>query len=283
MLQSPSAIRENPWPPCGSDQIKVMILGVYHMDNPGLDEVNVQADDVLAQQRQEELQSLIERFIEWEPDLIALEYPYDNEDELNALYQAYRSGERRYDQADSDDSNDSNTNESEVSSRNEVIQIGFRLAEYLDHERVAPVDEKPPQPETDPFADRDIESTRKTDISVLASETYQQKVDKRLQESTIPEYLAWLNSEVNLRFNHDKMFDVGIRTTDDQFGTPTAIAYWYDRNIRMVHHLWRAVETDTERVFFPVGSGHVRILRHLLDEAPMFCPLSPTEYLPDLE
>ena len=88
-----------------------------------------------------------------------------------------------------------------------------------------------------------------------------------------------MNTEDELRDNHDLMFDAGIRAADEQFGSPSTLAFWYDRNIRMAHHLWRAVEPGDERILLVVGSGYVRVLRHLLTEAPMFCPVSPLPYL----
>ncbi len=36
------------WPECDADHVLVMLLGTYHMDHPGLDEVNIDADDVLS-------------------------------------------------------------------------------------------------------------------------------------------------------------------------------------------------------------------------------------------
>jgi hypothetical protein len=40
---------------------------------------------------------------------------------------------------------------------------------------------------------------------------------------------------------------------------------------------------DADRVVKLVGSGHVHVLRHLLSETPMFCPVSPLEVLADQE
>ncbi|HMD14866.1 MAG TPA: hypothetical protein VKI62_09590, partial [Bacteroidota bacterium] len=39
---------------------EVMVLGVYHMSNPGHDIYNMKADDVLAPKRQTEIAQLIE-------------------------------------------------------------------------------------------------------------------------------------------------------------------------------------------------------------------------------
>ena len=274
-----SAEAADAWPDCEDEQVEVMLLGTYHMDNPGLDEVNVDADDVLAPDRQAELEALTDRLAEWRPDLIAVERPYDSADAVNTLYDEYRSGKRNYDREEEFDSPHDRRNESDTECRSEVVQIGFRLADRLDHDRVAPIDEYPEKPDTDPFEDRNIDSIRKTSIALPDPEAMQGEVDERLASSSISEYHEWINRDAQLRENHDLMFDGGIRVTDEPFGSPIALAYWYDRNIRMVHNLWRTMEPDDDRVLLLVGSGHVRVLRHLLIEAPMFCPVSPLPYL----
>jgi hypothetical protein len=103
---------------------------------------------------------------------------------------------------------------------------------------------------------------------------------ERLVDSTVIEFLHWLNREERLRFNHELMFDKGIRWGEgDHFGGTRMLAAWYDRNVRTVHNLWRVVEAGDERALVLVGSGHVHVLRHLLDESPMFCPVNPLPYL----
>ena len=54
---------------------------------------------------------------------------------------------------------------------------------------------------------------------------------------------------------------------------------WYERNLRTVQNLYSIAEDTNERVLVIIGSGHVRVLRHLLREAPMFCPVSPLPFL----
>ena len=46
----------------------VMLLGIYHMANLGVDAVNFEADDVLSAKRQRELQHLIEQFARFNPN-----------------------------------------------------------------------------------------------------------------------------------------------------------------------------------------------------------------------
>lgn len=260
-----------------------MLLGTYHMDNPGLDVENVDADDVLADRRQAELRGLVDRLADWNPDGVAVERPHDRADEVNDRYREYRSGDRAYDREEAFPAPHPDRNDPVTECRSEVVQVGFRLADRLGHDRVAAIDEHPAEPDADPFADRDVDSARKTTAPRPDPEEMQREADERLASATIPEYLAWMNTEAKLRENHDLMFDAGIRAADAPFGSPTALAYWYDRNLRMVHHLWRTMAADDDRVLLVVGSGHVRVLRHLLDEAPMFCPASPRPHLPAVE
>ena len=170
-----------------------MLLGTYHMDNPGLDEVNVDADDVLADDRQAQLEALAERLTEWNPDRIAVERPYDNVEAVNSLYESYRTGEYAYDREETFPAPHPMRNDDESECRSEVVQVGFRLADRLNHSHVVPIDEHPEEPDSDPFESREIDSVRKTSVALPDPDDWKRAVENRLVSSPIPEYLAWLN------------------------------------------------------------------------------------------
>ncbi len=52
---------------------QILVLGVYHMANPGRDIFNMQADDVLAPKRQVEIAQLIAALKNFHPTKIAVE------------------------------------------------------------------------------------------------------------------------------------------------------------------------------------------------------------------
>ena len=52
---------------------EVLVLGVYHMANPGRDVFNMQADDVLALKRQGEIAQVIEALKKFHPTKVAIE------------------------------------------------------------------------------------------------------------------------------------------------------------------------------------------------------------------
>ncbi|HET9684630.1 MAG TPA: DUF5694 domain-containing protein, partial [Gemmatimonadaceae bacterium] len=99
-----------------------MILGTYHFANPGHDVIKQDIDDVLRPKRQAELEDLVTRLASWSPDRIAVEWPFSRTDTARARYARYRAGTLAPD-------------------RNEVVQIGFRLASRLGHEGVYPIDD----------------------------------------------------------------------------------------------------------------------------------------------
>ena len=52
---------------------EILVLGTYHMSNPGRDIYNMQADDVLSPKRQQEMAQLIEVLKKFHPTKIAIE------------------------------------------------------------------------------------------------------------------------------------------------------------------------------------------------------------------
>jgi hypothetical protein len=55
----------------------VMVLGTFHMANPGKDMHNQKVDDVLAEPRQKELAAMSEALAKFRPTRIAVEWPAD--------------------------------------------------------------------------------------------------------------------------------------------------------------------------------------------------------------
>jgi hypothetical protein len=267
------------WPDCESGQVRVLLLGTFHMDHLWSYESDTENDDMLVADRQAELRDLTDHLEDWNPDRIAVERPYGEVEAVNDSYEKYRSGEYAYDCEERFPSPDPTRNDSRSECRSEVVQVGFRLTDRLGHDRVVPVDEHPEEHDTDPFDDRTVDSTRKTLVTVTDPETDADEENERFASLSLAEYFEYMN-ENELRDDPDVMFDRAIRATgehigDEFVGTPVGLAYWYDRNLRVVHHLWRTMDASDDRILLLAGLGRIRMLRHLLDQAPMFCPVSP--------
>lgn len=91
-----------------SGRAEILVLGTYHMSNPGHDIHNMQADDVLSSKRQQELSELIDVLKKFHPTKIAVEATVGNK-KVEQEYADYLAGKYTL-------------------SRNETNQIGYRLA-----------------------------------------------------------------------------------------------------------------------------------------------------------
>ena len=96
-----------------AQQVKpeILVVGTYHMANPGRDIFNATADDVLSPKRQAEIAELLTVLKKFRPTKIAIESTvYD--DTRKKQYADYLAGKHTL-------------------TRNEIEQVGFRLAKEL--------------------------------------------------------------------------------------------------------------------------------------------------------
>lgn len=248
---------------------EVMLVGVYHMHNPGADDHNIQADDVLAASRQQELAALTARLAAWKPDLVMVEWTRDEATRLAELYRTYRTGGGRQ-------------------SRNEIMQIGFRLADQLGHDRVAPIDVSTPfvseeQEAVESEAGPRLEKVR-NELSDYGQGVITRQED-RLKVLSVGDYLAQLNSPEALAENHDYYWRHLIRAwQDENQGGAHTIANWYERNILIFQNMLREVEEGegkVRRVVVLFGYGHVPTLSQFVEDSPWLTLVSPLPYLGD--
>jgi hypothetical protein len=242
-----------------------MLLGTYHFANPGRDVIKQNFDDVLLPARQDQLADLARRLAEWRPDRIAVEWPWSSTDSLAARYARYRAGTL-------------------PPTRNEVVQIGFRLAERLGHGAVFPIDD-------DSFLDyndslkalyaRRPEFKRAADSVVAILQKRADSTNAWMRRTTIIEHLRALNTDEALHGNNSLGMFGGYLAAGEgaNYGGPHFLAKWYERNFAMAHNLTRILSPEVRRILVIVGAGHVPPLRNILDEAPQFCPVTPLPLL----
>jgi hypothetical protein len=226
---------------------KVLVLGVFHMDNPNLDYVKSTAEDVLSPHRQKEITELTERLETFRPTKIALESPYGTAD-LQKKYDLYRDGKSTL-------------------GRDEREQLGFRLAAQLHHTAVYPVD-----------------SPRDMDIGAVlqaAASNGQDALAKSLQEAlecigrlmqslstkTLLEQLRFHNGPESQRLNRLYMLLAEAGDAKNPVGVEQ-LSGWYDRNLRIAANVLRLASSPDDRILVLFGSGHGPLLRHYLSESP---------------
>lgn len=249
---------------CEAEQLEVMVLGTYHMANPGLDAVNREADDVYSDRRQAEIRELVDRLARFKPDRVLVEAAYGDR-RIHERYVAYLADDHEL-------------------TRNETDQIGYRLARQLGHESVYPIDYPMFQDSTayEFYVAHNPDAKEMGEAFSAGWGAEAKADDARLRSSSIAEYLVYLNGPDIWSFGLDSryMLATSVQLAQyDQYAGADMLTSWYKRNLRMLTNLHRSVEEDDQRVLMLVGSGHNKILWELLDTSPILCRVDPRPWL----
>lgn len=231
-----------PPPVSAAPRAQVMVLGVYHFDNPNRDYVKSDLDDHRSARRQKEIADVVDQLAAFKPTKIALE-AVDN-GALAARYEAYLAGsyELKADERD---------------------QLGLRLAKRLGHARVYAVDHK-----LDMDLERVIATAQQTgNITFLT--TFEQAIaevqarQKRLAALTVRQALAEMNAPAELDTVRDLYLQLTRVRLPDAFVGADVLAGWYQRNFRIFANLVPIIEPG-DRVLVLFGAGHAPYLRELV-------------------
>lgn len=237
--------------PAAPARAEVLVLGVYHMSNPGHDIFNMKADDVLAPKRQAEIAQLIEVLKRFHPTKIAVERNA-GDDRIPKGYADYLAGKH------------------ELTS-NEIEQLGFRLAKELGHKTVYPADADGefPFPRLVDYAKA---HGRSKELDAMMEEIggKVKAQNQYLASHTVLETLLYMNAD-------DKVAeDVGFYYRQAHFGEPwnwagaDLVSDWFRRNMRIYSNVTRLADSPNERVLVIFGAGHLGWLQHDFASDPSF-------------
>lgn len=244
---------------------RVLLLGTFHFQDAGLDEYEPQWEvDVLSDERQAEIEELLGLLEAWRPTKVAVEVKPEGQVQIDSLYRAYRAGEFEL-------------------PANEIFQLGFRLAARLGHERVHAVDARgrsySPEMTREEYQARAQSIMSRSDPAAVAAEQEWNERYERLYRfndslkttHSLREHLLYLNRPEHLlrRHGHYLIGSFKLGHGDDYLG-PDGQTSWYNRNLRIFHHVQRITEDEDERILVIIGAGHVPILRHAVRTSPQY-------------
>lgn len=245
-------------PAAASQDVEVMVVGTYHMSNPGQDLHNTRADDVLVPKRQRELEAIASALLRFAPTRVAVEWPADVTSER---YRRYRDGTLD-------------------ASRNEVVQLGFRLADAAALAEVdgIDVDGDFPYPAVEAFAKTHGQAARleRAHATIAGSVS---ELQQTIDGGSIAQALRYLNDPQ--RITRDNAFYREMLFLGDGTEQPGVdlLAAWYRRNLAICAHLLQRTKPGDRVVVF-YGAGHAFLLRQCVAETPGYRLVEPAGYLP---
>lgn len=224
---------------------KVMLLGLFHFDNPGLDAVKYKPIDVKQPAEQAYLVALAERIAAFKPTKVLLEYPERSDAVINQRYVDYRAG----------------TFELRL---NEIYQLGFRIARLTGHTRVYGFDAQAPAGEVAlwGYLPKEAPESYAKLMKLIAS--LSERYEREHRTMSLRELLSKANTPAEENANKGfYMLLNGVGADKGLFHGADASANWWQRNFRM-YALVQMHAQPGERVVVIAGSGHTAILRDLL-------------------
>jgi len=227
---------------------EVLVLGLYHMANPGHDVFNTQADDVLAPKRQQEIAELVGVLQRFKPTRIAVEN--GNQRALNERYAKYRAGQYEL-------------------TANEIDQLGLRLAKLLGLDSVYAVDVDGdfPLPRLLKFAKATGQQAG-LDSLMGAIGGMVKAQDAFLKSHSVLETLRYLNSDAKVAEDVGYYYRMAHYGEPYDYAGPDLLADWYRRNIRIFNNVARLAAAPGDRVLVIYGSGHLGWLRQQVAADP---------------
>lgn len=236
---------------------QVMVVGTYHFSNPGKDLANVQADDVLRPQRQAELETLSQSLAAFAPGFVAVEWPQDVADQRYAKFLAGTLEQ----------------------SRNEVVQLGFRLAKQQGLGRVHGIDadgDFPFEP-VQAWAQKHGQGERLAALLAKAQSTTV-RINQLQKTASIGAVLHEMNTPAAIEAAQD--FYAEALKFGAGYEQPGAAlnGAWATRNYTICAKLLQALKPGDRAVVF-YGQGHVHALRRCVIEAPGMELVDAAKYL----
>ena len=236
---------------------EVLLIGTFHYNNPGQDAAKTKSFDILKEKSQFELEEISSNIKRYNPTKIFVEWPYNEQKELDSLYQLYTKN--LYFKNDS---------LSDFYLKNEIFQLAFRVAKENDLKKVYGIDYSTSFPFEEVM--KDIENsgqlTLQTQIQGIFewAEGFDNKIESGM---TLTELTYHINSTEFRKLSnnwHNNLMLLAGKT--DDFSGPLLTSEWFKRNL----YMWSLIQKNTidsdERIMVLVGGSHAAIIELFINE-----------------
>ncbi len=237
---------------------EVLLIGTFHYNNPSADVAKTKSFKILNENSQTELKKISTKITEYNPTKIFVEWPYDEQKELDSLYQLYTKG-IYFD----------NDNLSDFYLKNEIFQLAFRVAKQNNLKKIYAIDYSTSFPFEDVM--KEIEQNNQSELKKKIENGISKitvDFNKKI-ESGVPltELTYFVNSQEMRKFSnyfHNELMLLAGSISD--FSGPLLTSEWFKRNLYMWSLIQKNVTESDERIMVLAGSSHVAMLELFIKE-----------------
>lgn len=236
-----------------SNTKQVLLVGTFHYNNPGADVAKTKTFDILKESSQLELEKLSNYIKAYNPTKIFVEWPFDEQKELDSLYRLYK--EDKYFENDS---------LSDFYLKNEIFQFAFRIAKKNNLDKVYGID----YDKTDfPYGKvmNDIEDNNQTELKEKIENTIanlSQDFDNMINnDASLTELTLALNTkEINFASNNLHNNLISMAGSPNDLNGVYLTSEWYKRNL----YMWSLIQKNTlesdKKIMVLAGSSHTAMI-----------------------
>jgi hypothetical protein len=243
---------------------QVLLLGTFHFNNPGLDVVKTTTFDVMNATVQQEIAVISNKIALFSPDKIFVEWPADEQERLDSLYQFYLNGKyeeyisKRY----------TKISKLNFYRQNEIFQLAFRIGKIKGLKRIYAFD----YTKTEfPFDSVTAAMKKAGQTKIMADidndfKLWGEKENKNRETMTLTEMLMEVNSITNLWKDKAWYIQRMNRAGElNDYAGPFLVAEWYRRNLYMYSTIQKQLGSSDQRIMVLAGSGHAAMLKEFIE------------------
>jgi len=227
--------------------VKVLLLGVFHFSNPGLDVAKFKSADILSEQRQKEVMRVAEKLKSFSPDKIFIEGVPESQSKMDSLLNEYKK-------------------EKYTLSSNEIDQLGLRLAKELNLSKVYPVDYRDADFPFDSLMKSAAEAGQTDIINWVQHiiDTVQTAFNEALSKSTITQMLLRENTPEAIRLQNEFYFRVLPVGKEGNHVGSYLVSEWWRRNMIIYENILKRLDGSEKSILVIFGSGHTALLNQMM-------------------
>ena len=221
---------------------EIILVGTFHYPD---------RFDIFSQDVQKQINEFTNRLASFHPNKIAVEFPHEMQNELDKLYA--RSAEDSFEENVVYGNVERYGSIVPFKSVNEIVQVGFRLGQKLNLDKIYGIDE-------------DIELSDEL-LDKITPYMDLNSFFEKMRMITEPakdlrELYSILNSDECIAVDHSVYLDIN-KINPGKYEGSQFVLQWYERNLKIFSNLQNICE-EGDKVLVLIGSSHLQILMELI-------------------
>ncbi len=229
------------------NKTKVLLLGTFHFDNPGLDVAKFENVNILTEKRQAEVKVVLQKLLDFRPDKIFVEAPPSAQARLDSNFNKYKAGELAL-------------------KAGELHQIGFRLAKELNLPGLLAVDYTEAEFPFDSLVKSATEAKQFYLLGYFKNtiDSIQRVFNESLKVKTVRELLLDQNTREVTALQVGMYYDFLVAGKEGNHVGSYLTSEWWRRNMIIYENILKRLNGREERILVIFGSGHTALLEEMM-------------------